>query len=213
MWMHWFGDTRQPCRFPAYLKNGVARDGASQFSARKEPLGRPLPAPVSSQYFEEGVRKHDLAILASLAAANPDNLTVAIEIAYLQVGHFRYPESRPIHGGQNRPVAEVLRGYQQSFYLRFAKDDGKLLLIPGQRNPLDLDLAVQRVAVEKAETADGLYVGRELDSLLIEQEQLPRADFFRTQTFGRLIEVLGELGDRADVAFHGRWSVIANAEI
>ena len=136
----------------------------------------------------------------SLAAANPYHL-VSVEIANFQVGRFRYPEARPIHCGQNRPVSEILRSLEQRLDLFLAQDDGKLLLAFGQRNPLDLDLAVQGVAVEKAEPADGLNVRRELDSLLVKQKELPRTDLFRPELVGRFVEVFGELGDRADIAF------------
>src|ERR1022692_4564676 len=66
---------------------------------------------------------------------------------------------------------------------------------------------------EKAETAYGLNVRRDLDFLFVQQEQLPRADLFGAQIFGRLVKVFGELGDRADVAFHGRRRVVADLEV
>src|ERR1700686_1403907 len=82
---------------------------------------------------------------------------------------FRHPQSCSVQGGQNRPVAEVLRIYEQRFDLFLAQNDGQLLLIPRQRNPLDIDLAVQGIAIEKTETADGLNVRRELDSFFVKQ--------------------------------------------
>jgi hypothetical protein len=72
---------------------------------------------------------------------------------------------------------------------------------------------VQRVLVEEAERADRLDVSGELNPLFVEQEKLPRPDLFRTELIGRLVEVLCELGDRADVARHRRGSVVANAKI
>src|ERR1022692_3057374 len=60
--------------------------------------------------------------------------------------------------------------------LKCLANSGGLLLVSGQRNPFDLDFAVQGVAVEKAETAYGLNVRRDLDFLFVQQEQLPRAE-------------------------------------
>src|SRR5579863_8154853 len=52
-----------------------------------------------------------------------------------------------------------------------------------------------------------------IDPLFIEQEKLPRPDLLRAELIGRLVEVLGKLGDRADVARHRCRSVVANAKI
>jgi hypothetical protein len=57
---------------------------------------------------------------------------------------------------------------------------------------------------KRTETADGLNISGKLDPLLIEQVQLPRADLFGAELVGRLVEVSGELRDRANIAFHGR---------
>jgi len=72
---------------------------------------------------------------------------------------------------------------------------------------------VQCVPVKETERTDGLNVRGEFDPLFIEQEQLPRPDLFRAELVGWLVEVLGELGDRADVSSHGRRGIVANAEI
>src|ERR1035438_889158 len=103
--------------------------------------------------------------------------------------------------------------FEQRLDFGLAQNHGELLLVPRQGNPVDLDLPVERVLVEETERADRLNIGRELYSSFVEQEQLPRPDLFRTELFGRLLEVFGELGDRADVASHGRGSVVADAEI
>jgi hypothetical protein len=66
-------------------------------------------------------------------------------------------------------MAEVPGSLEHRFDLFLAQDDGKFFLIPGQRNPFDLDLPVQGVAVEEPEPADGLNVGRDLYSLISEQ--------------------------------------------
>ena len=91
-----------------------------------------------------------------------DKLAVAIEVGHFQGGRFRYATPGSVQGRQNRPVAEVLRRFEQSFDLFLCQDDGQLLFIAGQRDAVDLDPAIQGIAVEKPEPADGLNVGGEL---------------------------------------------------
>ena len=92
-------------------------------------------------------------------------------------------------------MAKVLRRRQQRFHLFLAENNRELLLAARQGNPLDLNLTVQGMAVEEAESADGLNVGGLVYVLLVEQVQLPRADRFRPQLVWRLVEVFGEIGD------------------
>src|SRR5277367_3211487 len=75
---------------------------------------------------------------------------------------------------------------------------------------LSISLAVQCIPVKEPETADGLNISGKLDPLLIQQVQLPRADLFGAELVGRLVEVSGELRDRANIAFHGRGRIVAN---
>jgi hypothetical protein len=50
-------------------------------------------------------------------------LSQTIDVAYFQVRNFRHPQTGSIHGGQNLPVAEVLRSRQQRFDLFPAEND------------------------------------------------------------------------------------------
>src|ERR1700685_525618 len=121
----------------------------------------------------------------------------AIKVVYVQPGYSRYAEPGTVHRCQNGPMAEVLRRRQQRFHFFLAENDRELFLAARQGNPLDLNLSGQGMTVEEAEPADGLNIARRLYVLLIEQVQLPRADLFRPQLVGRLVEVFGEIGDRA----------------
>jgi len=170
MRMHRFGDRGQSRRLPAYPENRSGGKRTICLVSREEPVGGVFPPPVGDEHFAERVRQHDLPVFATLAIANPDHFSIAIEVLYFQVGHFRYPQSGSVHGGQNRPVARVLRRRQQRFDLFPAENEWKLLFVAWQWNPLDVDAAVQCVAIEKAEPANGLNVGRELDLLFAEQE-------------------------------------------
>jgi hypothetical protein len=135
--------------------------------------------------------QHHLSVLAAFPAANPDNAWCRIEVGYLQVGYFRYAETRAIHGGQHRPVFEVPGRFEQSPDLALTRNDGHLLFHTGQWDSVDLDSPVQCVLVEKAERADSLNVSGQLDPLFVEQEYLPRPDLFRTELIGRFFGSVG----------------------
>jgi hypothetical protein len=127
--------------------------------------------------------------------------------------YLRDAQTGGIHGGKHRPVLEILRSLQERFGFRFAQNGRAFLLVPRQGNPIDLDPSSQGILIEKTQRTDGLNIGRKLDPLFVEQKQLPRPDLFGAELIRRLVEVLGELGDRTDVAGNGRRRVVANAEI
>ena len=129
------------------------------------------------------------------------------------MGGFRDTQPGAIHGGKNRAMPKVRRRFEQGLDLALAENDGELLLVPGQRKMFDIDEAMQGMAIEEAQPADGLNIGGLLYVLLIEQVQLPRADLFRAELVGRLVEVFGEFGDRADIAFHGCRRIVTDTEI
>jgi hypothetical protein len=100
-------------------------------------------------------------------------------------------------------MGEILRRLQHQFDLFPAQNDWKLLLIPGQWDAFDGDLAMQRVGVKKSETANGLDIGRKRHSLLFDQVQLILPDLLGAEQFRRLAKVLGKLGDAADIGADG----------
>jgi hypothetical protein len=83
-----FRDAGEPRCFSASFKNSFAVDGFPWLAAWKQPVSRTLPAPVSNQYFTERIGKHDLAILATFAAADPDHPAFAIDITDFEACQF-----------------------------------------------------------------------------------------------------------------------------
>ena len=211
--MHRLGDRGQFRRLSAREENGLGRERATGLASRKEPLTGALPSPVSGQHFAERWRQHDLPVFAAFAASHPDNPAAAIKIVYVQPGYFRYPEPCAVHGRQDGPVAEVCRRRQQRFDLFPAQNDREFLLAAWHRNAVDVELPVQGMAVKETQSADGLNVCRRADLLLVEQVQLVLPDLLRAELVRRLVEVCGELGDRADVTVHRRRCIVADAEI
>src|ERR1700733_635281 len=131
MRMNRLTDAGLPRRLRTGPENANSCDGAICVPAWKEPVGGPLPAPVRSEHVAERLRQHHLPILVAFTAANPDGVSFSVQVGYLQAGHFRYAESSPVHSGQNGPVLEVLRRFQQRFDLGLAQNDGQLFLVAG----------------------------------------------------------------------------------
>src|SRR5262245_37763690 len=125
----------------------------------------------------------------ALATADPNDTALAIQVGYLQTGHFRHAESRAIHSGQNRPMAKIPRHFEQRLDFVLAQDDGQLFLVTRQWNPLDLNLSIQRVAIEKSQGANSLDVRGELDPLFVEEKQLPGPHILQAQLIRRFIEM------------------------
>jgi len=142
MWMNGLTDAGLPRRLRTGLENAIGCDGAVWVPAWKEPVGGPLPAPVRGQQFAERFGQHHLSVLVAFTTPNPDHVSFSIEVAHLQIGHFRYAESRAVHRGQHGPVFEVLRRFQQRFDFGLAQNDGQLLLVAGQRDSVDIDSLV-----------------------------------------------------------------------
>ena len=65
-------------------------------------------------------------------------------------------------------------------------------------------IAAQRVAIEKSERADRLVKVTPGDATLLNQIYLVLTNLFRPQQFGRLAEMLGEVGDAGDVGARKR---------
>src|SRR3954454_3861088 len=142
MRMNRFGDAGLPRRLPASLENAIGPDGTIRLSSGKKPLGGPFPAPVRREEVTQRFRQHDLPVLMAFAAANPDDVSFAIQIGYLQVSHFRYAKAGAVHGGQHRAMAEVPWRFEQRFDLGLAQNHRQLFLIAGQRDSIDLDSPV-----------------------------------------------------------------------
>ena len=122
-------DTGSPRRLLTGIENALASDRASWFSAGEEPVRGLFPSPVSDQHLAKRVGEHRLAVFVSLAAANPDDFTLAVYVAEFQVGRLGDPESGTVHDGQNGPMAEVPRRFEQSFDLFPARNDGQFPFI------------------------------------------------------------------------------------
>ena len=131
----------------------------------------------------------------------------------MESGHFRDPGAGGVHGAKYRPVTKVLGCLQQELDFRGAQNHREFLFVARQRDAVDADGKMQRVGVEKPESANRLNIGRQRDLFLLDQVQLIFPDLFRSEQIGRFAEVFGELSDAANVSGDGSGGVVANLEV
>jgi hypothetical protein len=109
--VHRFGNTGAARGLLARTEYARPVNGTTRKSAWEEPVGRPLPTPVSGEHFAQRFGQHHLPVLVAFSAAYPDDAPLAVQIGNLQARHFRYAEPCRIYGRQNRPVLEVPRRF------------------------------------------------------------------------------------------------------
>jgi hypothetical protein len=79
------------------------------------------PAPVDTQRIEQSWAQHDVAILASLAAADMDDHALAVDVADLQVSDFSAPSAGGIQRHQQDAVEGPLRCIDETCDLLLAE--------------------------------------------------------------------------------------------
>src|ERR1039458_129591 len=91
--------------------------------AGKQPIGGLAfqPAPVDPQSIEQLGAEHDIAVLASLAAANMNDHPLAVDIADLEVGHFCATCARGIEGHQQNAMKGKLCRVDQARHFVLAQ--------------------------------------------------------------------------------------------
>ena len=202
MWRDLLSQGRRSACFLANCADRLWRDRSVAFAPRREqPRARMADLPVAAQKSQQRRRKRHVAILATLALIDVDRHTFAVDVGDFQPRDFRDAQTRRIDSTQEGSVLVVAHGAKKSVHLLDARDHGKF---PGSfcgQNAPDFPVAAERHAVEKPQGADLRVKVTGRDALLLDQVDLPNADFFLAQQVGRLAEVLRESGDIGDVRF------------
>ena len=122
---------------PARQVNGLHGDGLVGLAAGKQPLVRAFPAPIGPQQIQQPGRQQGLAVFVAFAAAYPEDVAGAIDVAHFEFGDLGDSGSGGIHGGQQGAMAEVTRCFEQSLDFFPAQDDRELPLLSWKRNPIN----------------------------------------------------------------------------
>lgn len=106
------------------------------------------------------LRQHDVALLAALAALDPDDHAVAVDVGRLQADHLRHAQSRGIGGGERDARFEARDGFEKTDHFVGAQHGRELARLAGIGDPLRDRVAVERHPVEKSQRADDLIERR-----------------------------------------------------
>ena len=143
----------------------------------------------------------------------PEDPALTVDIIDLQVGHLGDAEAGGIGGHEDSAVLEASDGREELVDLGGAQDDRELALPFGPRDVFEPLVILKRDAVEELEGGEDLGVGGVSDVLVLDEVEQVGADFSLGDELGRLVEVLGELGDTADVELDGLWSEVAEGHV
>ena len=178
---------------------------------KQKPFGM-RKTPIAAQDAEQLLGQHDVALLAALAAFDPDDHAAAVDVGRLQTDHLRHPQPCGIGGGQRDASFETRDGFKKANDFIGAQHGRQLARLTGVGDPLRDRLAAERYAVEETQRAHDLIERRPGDALR-NQMHLVGADVFQPEPIRRGAEISAEFRDCVDVRLLGRWRQIADGHI
>ncbi len=134
-------------------------------------------------------------MFVAFAAAYPEDVAGAIDVAHFEFGDLGNSGSGGIHGGQHDAMAQVTRCFEQSLDIFPAQDERELPLLSWKRNPINAHLPVQCLRIEEPKRRDDLDVCGLREPTFLDQKQLIGPDVFGSKLVGRFAKMLGELSD------------------
>src|SRR5271165_4918837 len=133
-----------PMIYPSGSSFGLARRSTS-------PEPSPISPPRRSRGRSETLKfgEHGVALLAALAAFDPQHHAAGVDVADLERGHFGHPQTRGIGRRQRHARLQAGNGFQKPHHFLRAQHAGKLARLAGEGNPVDDRRLGQGHAVEK----------------------------------------------------------------
>ena len=144
---------RQPCATTTRILQGGDADRFVGRSAREQPKPRPCQPPVGAQNLQQLSGEHDVALLAALAALNPDQHAGAVDRGDLQASDLADLQTGPVRRRQRCPIAQSWDGFKKAHNLVAAENGGKRLRLAASDNPLDGFAPAQRDPKKKNRSA------------------------------------------------------------
>ena len=108
--------------------------------------------------------RHDVTLLAALAAFDPDDHAVTVDIGRLQTDDLRHPQACGISGGQRDASFGTRDGFEKADDLVGAQHGRQLARLASIGDPLRDRVAAERHAVEETQRADHLIERRPEDA-------------------------------------------------
>ena len=206
------GELGGVARLAADMRHTRAGDRFGNAGPGKEPGLELVQLPGAPQQWEQSGREHHEAIPLAFALAHPDDHAVGGDVRPLELAEFGDPHARRREGGQDRARLEVAWGQQQRLDLVAREDDRERLGFFGIGNILRHPGTAQGGLVEQAEGTHGLDKDT-LGDVLLEEMKLIGADVLHVEAIRRGVEMLGELGDVAEIAIDGMGLVVADLHV
>ena len=116
MRMNRFRKARLSPRFLASQEHCFGRDGPARIGAGKQPACGPPGSPIAAQQFQQFGRQQSLSILPSFAAADPQHVARAVDVARFELGDFRDSKSGTVQDRQHGALTKIARCFQQRFH-------------------------------------------------------------------------------------------------
>ena len=181
-------------------------------ATRKQKPFRMRETPVAAQDAEQLLGQHDVALLAALAAFDPDDHAVAVDVGRLQADYLRHPQACGIGRGQRDPSLEARDGFEKAHDFVSAQHRRQLARLAGVGDPLRDRLVAERHAVEETQRAHDL-IERRPGNPFRDQMHLVGADVFQPEPIRRMAEISAELRNRVDVRLLRRRRQIADRHV
>ena len=181
-------------------------------AAGEQPRLGPSQAPVRAQDAEQLGREHHGAVLAALAALDPDHHPHAVDVGDLQTDRLGRPQSRRIGRRQRDAGLQARHRFENAHHLVGVQDHRQLARLARVGDALR-DLALpKRDAIEEPQRADRL-VQRRPRHAGRHQMNLEGADVLQAKPVRGPAEVAAELADRVQIGSLRRRRQIADGHV
>jgi hypothetical protein len=137
-----------------------------------------------------------------------DDLSLAVDVRYSEVGELGDSQAGGIDGHQDGAVFEITGSFEDCCDFSGTQDYRQFFLVPRVRNMFNHPVAVEDMAIEKAQSAYGLIEHRPRDPFSLNQKQLVLPDVFGSEPIRGEFEMLSEFCDAADVNLDGVGRVV-----
>ena len=190
----------------------VGFDGLVLVAPGKEKALGPRQTPVAARNCKQLLREHDVAVLAALAAFDPDDHAGAVDVGDLQARHLGDAPSRGVGRRQRHARLKARNGFEKANDLIAAQHSRQLARRAGVGDPFRDRVLAERDAVKEAQRADDL-IERSPGNARGRQMHLKGADILQSQLIWGTSKISAELRDAMDVGSLGRRREIADRHV
>lgn len=193
--------------------NRVLADRPAGIARAKQPLRRPVDAPVAAQFSKQRRREQRIAVLRALALLDAQRHAPGVHIAQFEMTDLRQAQAGAVRGHEDRAVLQVDGLLDERCHFLAREDLRQLLRLTRLRN-LELRLwTLKRHAVEEPNALRRDVAARPGELALANQVQQVVLNLLLTDALGAAPIVLRQLRHRPDIRFACSLRHSANHEI